>query len=260
MSETIVPWQFPVAPETVIPAQLQMVFLWLTIIAVAVITLAALRMSLRDRSAVPVLMVVGGFTAIVLEPIVTFLGHAVHPAAGQIMLFEAVQRAIPWHIALGYSAGFGLYYLLLYPKMRANTITPALLWKTTFVTALCYFLGEAYPVSNGLWIYYGHQPLRIWHGTAPLTWNFLNAACMLMGAALIHVTLPYLRGLKQLLVLVLAPVGALMGHMGAGWPMYTVMNLPNAPVWLVEASGVATVALVFLIVWICSLLMTRRAV
>lgn len=259
MAEATVAWQFPVAPETVIPAQLQTVFLWLTIVAVAVMTVAALRMCIRYRSAVPVLMVLAGFIAIVLEPIVTFLGHAVHPAAGQIMLFEAVQRAIPWHIALGYAAGFGLYYLLLYPKMLANSITPATIWKTTFITALCYFLGEAIPVSNGLWIYYGHQPLRIWHGTAPLTWNFLNATCMLMGAALIHVTLPYLRGWKQSLVLILGAVGAFMGHMGAGWPMYTVMNLPDAPAWLVEASGVATIALALLIVWICTLLMTRRA-
>lgn len=249
-------WTFSPAPQTVIPEPLQTIFLWATIIATAVILVWSLLIAKKYRSAVPVLMVGGGFTAIVLEPIVTYLGHAVHPVAGQIVSFTAVERAIPWHITLGYTAGFGLYYLLLYPKMVAGTVTASLLWKTTFVTALCYFLGEAYPVSNGLWIYYDHQPLHLWKGTAPLVWNFLNAACMLMGAALIHLLLPQLTGIKQLLVLVLAPMGALMGHMGAGWPMYNVMNT-HAPGWMIEASGVMVILQVFLIVWICSAIMTR---
>ncbi|MDB5968361.1 MAG: hypothetical protein JWQ90_811 [Hydrocarboniphaga sp.] len=109
-----------------------------------------------------------------------------------------------------------------------------------------------------MWIYYDYQPLRIWNGTAPLTWNFLNSACMLMGASLMYVTLPSLKGWKQILIVPMGPMGALMGHAGAGFPMYNAMNT-DWPHWIIQASGVATVALTLMIVWICTILLTRRS-
>ncbi|MDB5971496.1 MAG: hypothetical protein JWQ90_3946 [Hydrocarboniphaga sp.] len=248
---------FPVPPEASIPQGLQTVFLYATIFAVVGVLIAAMVMARRYRSAVPVLMVVAGFAAILLETIVTFLGHAIHPAPGQITLFQAVDRAIPWHIALGYTAGFGIFYLTLYPKMVGQSLTRPYIWKTVLITAVCYFLGEAYPVSHGLWIYYDYQPLWLWHGTAPLTWNILNSCCMLMGATLMYVTLPHLKGWKQILIVPMGPMGALMGHAGAGFPMYNAMNT-DWPHWVLELSGVATIAMALLLVWICGLLLTRR--
>ncbi|MDB5972344.1 MAG: hypothetical protein JWQ90_4794 [Hydrocarboniphaga sp.] len=248
---------FPVPPDAAIPEGLQTIFLYLTIAATAGVLVWALLMARNHRSAVPVLMVAAGFAAVPLETIVTFLGHAIHPAPGQIMMFNAVDRAIPWHIALGYAAGFGMFYLSCYPKMIADSFTNAFIWKACAITAVCYSIGEAYPVSHGLWVYYDYQPLRWWSGTAPLTWNVLNTICMLMGATLMHVTLPYLKGLKQLLIVVLGPVGALMGHMGAGFPMYNAMNT-DWPHWVIELSGVASVLIAILLIWICTILLTRR--
>lgn len=248
---------WPVPPEVVIPATLQSVFLWITIALAAAVTGYALFLSFKQRSAVPILMVIGGLAAILMEPVVTFLGHAVHPKAGQIMMFETVQRAIPWHIGLGYMAGFGIFYLTLLAKQRAGTLSASTIWKITLITAVCYFLGEAIPVSNGLWLYYDHQPLWLWHGTAPLTWNVLNATCMLTSTTLMLIALPHLKGLAQLLLVPLAVAGAYMGHMGAGFPMYNAMNtdLPN---WMMELSGAASVAMALVIVWICTLLLTTR--
>lgn len=248
---------FPVPPEATTPQGLQEFFLYATIFAVIGVLIAALIMARRYRSAVPVLMVAAGFAAILLEPIVTFLGHAIHPAPGQIMLFQAVDRAIPWHIALGYTAGFGIFYLTLYPKMLANSMTSAGIWKICGITAVCYFIGEAYPVSHGLWVYYDHQPLWLWHGTAPITWNALNTCCMLMGATLMYVSLPYLKGWRQLLIVPMGPMGALMGHTGAGFPMFNAMNT-DGPIWLIELSGVATLLMAGLLIWICTILLTRR--
>jgi hypothetical protein len=245
---------FPVPPDVAIPEPLQTIFVWATACAAAVLIVVAIVMCRRYRSGVPLLLAAAGFAAILLEPIVTFLGHAVHPAPGQIMLFETVTRAIPWHIALGYTAGFGAYYLIFYAKVMSRTVSPAFMWKTTFITALCYFLGEAYPVSHGLWIYYADQPLRIWNATAPLTWNILNACCMLTSATLIFVALPHLKKLAKLLIVPLAPAGAFMGHMGAGFPMYNVMN-SGAPHWAIQLSGVASVAMALVIVWICTLVL-----
>lgn len=248
---------YPIPPAAVMPEPLQSIFLWATIAAVAVVALVALVMGMKRRSAVPLLLVGGGFTCIIMETVVTNLGHAIHPAPGQIMLFEMVSRAIPWHIALGYCAGFGIFYLTLYPAFMAGRLRSAQIWKTCLITAALYFIGEAYPVSQGLWIYYDYQPMRIWNGTAPLTWNFLNACCMMVSATVIFVALPYLKNrLSQLSILLLAPVGAYMGHMGAGFPMYNAMN-STLPTWAIELSGALSIALALVLIWLCSVVLER---
>jgi hypothetical protein len=248
---------FPVAPDVVIPAQLQEIFLGLTVIAAIAVTAVALKMALQRRSAVPLLMTIGGLAAIAMEPVVTFLGHAVHPEIGQIRMFETVDRAIPWHIGLGYMAGFGLFYLWLYARHTAGTLDASAIWKGVLITAVCYAVGEAYPVSHGLWVYYDYQPLQWWSGTAPLTWNILNATSMLCSATLMFMALPHLRGIAQLLLIPLAVAGAYMGHMGAGFPMYNIMNT-TLPWWAMELSGAASVAMAMVIVWLCTLVLTPK--
>lgn len=245
---------FPVPPDAVIPETLQLVFLWITIAAALGITAAGIWMSLRHRSPAPLLMVLGGLVAILMEPIVTFLGHAIHPAPGQIAMFETVARAIPWHIGLGYMAGFGSFYLFLYRPYVEGSLQRATLWKATLITAVCYFLGEAIPVSNGLWVYYDYQPLWLWKGTAPLTWNILNATCMLTSTTLMFIALPHLKGLAQLLLVPLAAAGAHMGHLGAGYPMFNAMN-STLPHWAIELAGLASVGMALVIVWLCTLVL-----
>ncbi|MET0986349.1 MAG: hypothetical protein ABW034_13175, partial [Steroidobacteraceae bacterium] len=201
--------------------------------------------------------VLGGLAAILLEPVVTFLGHAVHPKDGQIIMFETVSRAIPWHIGLGYMAGFGTYYLVVYSQYKAGTLSAASVWKVTLISALCYWVGEAYFVQNGLWAYYDHQPLWIWKGTEPPTWGILNSTATLVGVTLMVFALPHLKGIAQLLIIPLAIAGAFMGHMGAGFPMYNAMNSTAAP-WVIEFSGVASVLMAFVLIWLCSILLVRE--
>lgn len=248
---------YPVPPAAAMPEPLQTIFLWVTIVASVVMLLVAARQSLKQRSGVPVLLVFAGFTSIVMETVVTFLGHAIHPVEGQIMMFEAVNRAIPWHIALGYMVGFGLFYLILYPNYLAGKLSSAQIWKVCLSTAVCYFFGEAYFVSNGLWVYYDYQPMRIWHGTAPLTWNFLNTSSMMVSATVMFIALPHLKNaVSQLALLLLAPMGAYMGHMGAGFPMYNAMNT-GWPTWVMEISGALSIALALVSIWLCSLVLLR---
>jgi hypothetical protein len=118
-------------------------------------------------------------------------------------------------------------------------------------------LGEAYPVSNGLWVYYDYQPLRVWNGTAPLTWNWLNACSMLTSTTLMLLALPQLKGMARLLLVPLAASGAYMGHMGAGFPMYNAMNT-DWPAWVMELSGIASVLLTFVMVWLSSALLVKQ--
>jgi hypothetical protein len=239
------------------PQTLQRVFLWITVGLAAGVALAGLRVSIRHKSVAPLLMVAGGLAAILMEPVVTYLGHAIHPAVGQIRMFESVGRAIPWHIALGYMGGFGIFYLIFYTKYQSGTLTVRSVWKITLITALCYYVGEAYPIEHGLWAYYEPQPLWIWKGTAPPTWSILNATCMLTSTALMLVALPHLKGVALLLLVPLAVSGAYMGHLGAGFPMYNAMNA-DVPGWLLQLSGAASIAMALMLVWIVSFVLVRR--
>lgn len=255
MNTLAVPW--PVPPEASMPEPLQTIFLWLALAGAVAVLAWGIVMGMKRRTAVPALMVLGGFTSIIMETLVTFLGHAVHPPTGQIMLFEMASRAIPWHIALGYMAGFGIFYLCLYPAYVEGRLTRGMIWKTCIITAVLYFIGEAYPVSHGLWIYYDYQPMRIWNGTAPLTWNWLNACAMMASTTLMFVVLPYLRNfVSQLSLLVLAPIGAYMGHMGAGFPMYNAMN-STLPHWAIEISGALSILFSLVLIWVCSVVLDR---
>jgi hypothetical protein len=240
---------FPVPPDAVMPEPLQFIFLVLTAVAAAVVLAWSFQLAFKYKSPVPVMMAVGGFVAIIMETVVTFLGHAIHPEPGQIQFFKAVNRAIPWHIALGYMAGFGIFYLYMYSKLQRGELGTGTIWKSAIISAVGYFVGEAYFVSNGLWVYYDYQPLHIWKGTAPLTWNWLNTACMFTGFTLMYYMSQYLKGVGSVILPALAASGAYVGHMGAGFPMYNAMNT-DWPVWVLELSGVASIAFAVLYIWL----------
>ena len=251
---------FPVPPDAAMPEPLQTIVFWLTAILATAVAVYSLVMVKRHGSLIPALLVIGAAVAIVLEPIVGFLGHVIHPPVGSMEMFTAVDRVIPWHMGFAYIAAFGAMYLVLYSKMTTAAVPPNFVWLACAVSVVIYILLEIYPVSAGLWVYYDNQPLWLWRGMAPLTWSFLNTASEIMGIALVYLLLPVLVGWRQILVIFLAPMGALMGHLGSGWPMYSVMNSSAAQSdLLLQASGLLSVALALLTVWICGTILSRPA-
>ena len=203
---------FPVPPDAAMPEPLQTIMFWLTGTLAAATFAYSLLMSKRQGSALPVLLVIGAGVAILLERIVGFLGHVIHPATGSIEMFSAVNRTIPWHMGFAYIAAFGAVYLVIYARAINGPVNSNYVWGTFAVSVAAYILVEIYPVQAGLWVYYDHQPLWLWRGMAPLTWSFLNSASEIAGIALVYLLLPALVGWRQLLVIVLGPMGALMGH------------------------------------------------
>ncbi|MGE4432319.1 MAG: hypothetical protein AB7E05_16430 [Sphingobium sp.] len=249
--------QIAQAPTVAMPEPLQTIFFWVTLVLAGAVFAYSLKLARRDNSLVPPLMVVGAFISIILETLVGYLGHVTHPSIGSIALFSAVDRVIPWHIALGYTFGFGVVYLVIYSKAVAGTIRTSLIWKTGFISVLCYYFGEIAGVSTGLWVYFEPAPLWIWKMTAPMTWSFMNSSAELFGAALIVFLLPQLTGARQLLVPVLAMMGTLMGHFGTNFILFNVIN-SSAPRAAMEAAGIATLLLAMVMWWISAQLATAN--
>jgi len=246
------------APLLAMPEPLQKIFLFATVMLTVLFVLFGAHLSLRLKTFTPLLLILAGFCAIPMESVVTYLGHAEHPQIGNFALFRAMDRSIPWHIALGYTVAFGLLNIFIWLKVRNGTISMRYVFTASIMTVACYQVGETAGVSTGLWVYFPPQPVWLLHFTAPLPWSFLNAACMIMSAALIMFLLPHLSGFRRLLIPVLGPVGAYMGHMGAGWPMYNVIN-SDAPAWAMQCSGVAAIGLSELVWWVAGLMMMAGA-
>jgi len=59
---------------------------------------------------------------------------------------------------------------------------------------------------------------------------------MIMSTALIMFMKLYFVGMKQLLIPVSDPIGALIGHMGARRPMYNVIK-SDVAIWAIQLSG-----------------------
>ncbi len=249
---------FPVPPDAAMPEPLQTIMFWLTGTLAAAVFCYSLVLARRHASVIPVFLVLGAAVAIVLEPIVGFLGHVVHPPTGSIEMFAAVNRVIPWHMGFAYIAAFGMVYLVIFARMVDGPVDKRFVWATYAVSVAAYILVEIYPVQAGLWVYYDDQPLWLWRGMAPLTWAFLNSASEILGVMLVYLMLPLLTGWRQILIVTLCPMGALMGHLGSGWPMYSVMNSSAASsALLLQASGLLSVALAIVVVWMSTEVLSR---
>ena len=246
---------YPLAPfDAVMPAQAQNILLSLVIIALAGYCVYALLLAKRYRSALPIFLLLGGFAACLMEPVITHLGHVIHPEIGQISLFKTNNRAIPLHIALIYPVYFCTAFFAMYGRIHQQKFDASYVWKSYFITCLLAYLLEIIPVSAGLWIYYDNQGLWVWRGGMPLFWTFVNACCVLVSVTLIKVFYPVLKGWRASLAILLVPAGGFMGHFGAGFLVYNVVN-SSSPQWLVEMCALLSVFTALIIVTVCTRLL-----
>ena len=252
---------YPQAPlDVVMPATVQSVLLSVSMVTLIIFFIVALIQCRRHKTFLPVLFLIGGFFTIPMEPLVDLLGHAVHPEIGQISLFKVGNRAIPWHGAVMYAFYFGGVYMFMLPRIMANHFTVAYVWKAYLTTTVLAYLFEIVPVQWGLWVYYDQQALWFWKGGMPLFWPFVNSIAIFVPLTLIKLCYPILKGWRQGLVVLLSPVGALAGHFGAGFPFYNAANSAASRL-VIELSGVLSIGLCFLIIYICARLLaadTRR--
>lgn len=168
------------------------------------------------------------------------------------MLFETNGHPIPLFAAVIYSFYFAGVWLIFYPKYLNKSLTGSFIWKVYLGNCVFAFLLEILPLYFGLWVYYGHQALWLGWPTVPLFWTMLNPVCILTGFTLIMRLHYLLSGWKQILLIPLSMSGAIMGHIGTGFPYYSVANssLATTPL-IIQLSGVLSIGMGLLIVKVC---------
>lgn len=234
----------------IMPATAQ---LWTTLIygvGALLFVFLAIRLALRERSVLPLLMILGAALTVYLEPVVDVLGNAVHPQMGQFNLLTTNGHPVPWAVLVGYLWYFAACPLLCYSMLKQRTLSQRFVWGAFASVVGGAAVVEQIPLHFGVWVYYGEQLPKL--GFMPIWWIFANAAAVLVPFILIYKLFPMLSGHRQWLLVPLMPSGAFMGHAAAGWPMYNLLGtdttaLPDIALYL---GTLSTVALSLLMVWL----------
>lgn len=227
-------------------------------LAAVVIGLYALFLSVRRRSPVPLLFLFGGLFTVMLEAPADILINVTHPPVGQTNAYVTEGVAVPLYVVIAYFSYYGSLAIFLYDRIVAQTISEAMWWKLTAVTAITLVIGESLFTWLGLFHFYGKHPLLI--GPMPLWFEGANTASLMVPVLVLYRIAPVLKGWRQYLILAIMPAVGCAAHFGAGIPAYAILGADQAamPRWLIEASGLASVGFSVLLIWLGILLATDR--
>ncbi|MBR9908730.1 MAG: hypothetical protein GYB33_00070 [Gammaproteobacteria bacterium] len=236
--------------ELIMPAMPQLVTTVIYGIGALVFVIYALRLCARHKSAMPVYFILGALLSIYFEPVVDLLGNAVHPQIGQYNIVTSNGHPVPWAVFVGYVWYFAAPLLLCYDQFKSQQLSPSFVWKVFAGVVVGAAIVEQIPLYFGTWVYYGYQSIKI--GFIPVWWVFANTAAVLVPFLIIYKLFPVLKGWRQLLVIVLIPSGAFMGHSAVGWPMYNALgtNTETFPHWIIQCASLAAVGLSVIVVWV----------
>jgi len=212
----------------------------------------AVRVWRRERDPIPALCLVGGAVCVFFEPVVDVLGLCWYPRVGQHTLFETFGRPIPVLTVFGYTWFMGGLSALVYRRTLEGGVRAAVVMYPVFM--VLYLPFELVAVQTGVYVYYGHQPLRVLD--FPAWWAFVNCATPVIAGYVLANVRPLLRGWRVLAVLVIVPLfdGAVQG--ATAWPVWNAIN-GDAPGVIVQGAGILTAGLATALVWVVTRLTLR---
>lgn len=239
---------FPPATGAMDPTY-QLIFTWVLWGICAVVVLFALNHSRRTGTAIALLCLAGGALCVLWEPIVDVMGLCWFWRAGNHPLFELFGRPIPNWMLPVYTAYVGGQTFYTVTRLdKGETVRGV--FKLYLIYMVVNLLLEEPPLHFGLYTYYGVQPLQ--PGLLPLWWTAVNGAMPIIAAALVYRLKPLLTGWKQLLIVLLVPMGDGLANAAAGWPTWIALNSSDQ-YWVTTVAALCTFALSALAIWIVAL-------
>lgn len=207
-------------------------------IVVALVVGYAIYDTIRTRSPVAALLILGSALAYLNEPIVDVLGLVLHPRPGQWIALETF-GPVPWWGLGIYIIYFGGLTLMKLRVAQNGLMTRRGFWLGTLTFFIVNIIAEVPLIQAGLYLYYGEPPFTVMG--LPLYWLFINASGPLICVALLYRAPQFFRGWRVLLIGLLPMTTDAMGSIGAGWPIFTALNTPGASAELKIAAALLTV-------------------
>ncbi|MET0985759.1 MAG: hypothetical protein ABW034_10170 [Steroidobacteraceae bacterium] len=211
--------------------------------------LYALWLAKRRGTWLPVLLWVGAWLTMFLEPVADIMGNAIHSQIGQMNMYSVKGHPLPLYVLFAYPPYYGALTILLFDRYVRQDIPRGMWWKIAGGTVLGVISIEQIPLHYGLWHYYGVHTFKI--GYMAIDMVAMNLASVMVASLVIYKLVPVLRGWRQLMVLGLCPAFAMGGHAGAGILAYNMHGLKTETLspWIVQGSGALTVCLSLLVIW-----------
>jgi hypothetical protein len=215
----------------------------------------AFREFARGRGPIFLWCLLGGFIAVVWEPIVDVLGQCWLPSRGQHWeAFTLLNRHIPLMMPFVYSWFVGGQAYLFYRLFERGIDRRRLfqLWGVVFLVNICL---ESPGIITDVYTYYGKQPLDLWG--FPLWWGFVNPLMPMIAATMIYKLRPYLSGAAlAVAAIMIVPSADGVANAFAAWPVIAALNtnVGYAGTWI---ASFITLGLALFVVWIIGLLVAR---
>jgi hypothetical protein len=226
----------------------QTVFTVFVIIPWVVLLALAGRALVRDRSAAPLLFMLGGMCSIVMEPVVDVMGMCFFPIHGQWVGLETFAgRPVPIFMWPVYSWFVGGQAFLLWRTLQRGTLTGPRLWRHWLTAWGVNIVLETPGVLMGVYTYYGAQPFNLWG--LPLWWPAVNATMPVVAAFGVHKSWPHLRGWRLLAIVPLVPMADGLVNGGLAWPTWSALHSDVGYAATYPAS-ILTIALAALAIWV----------
>ncbi len=219
-------------PPVSAPHTATLVFLIVLAALAGVVGILVVGQSARERTLVPVLLMLGGVAALPIEPMWDGLCHFVFPFNTEPRLFTALGRPIPLYLAFVYPFFIGWGSDLAYRLIRGGASARAML-QFAGAFAVLDALIEIAGTQSHVWVYYGHQSFSLlgW----PLYFGVLNGSIPVLGGAIAAAVVPRTSGWTRALALpTLVPTAYVAIYAVAGWPTWVALgsHVPRAVVWL----------------------------
>ena len=220
--------------------------------ATALILGIAVRRSLRERTAFPVIVVLAVAAGSIIEPMYDIAYHLLWYIPGQWTLFTSFDLPQPVWVMPAYVVVFAGPTLFLYPRLERG-MRRADLFKYAALTAFTTALFETIAINLDLYTYYGEHPFRLFD--YPLWISAMEAAQITGFAVLATAFKRRVQGQVRLLGLfVLYPAHFAFALLGAGFPCLIAINAPNPSTWLIWGTGVLSIGFAVVSLWLVSLL------
>jgi hypothetical protein len=210
----------------------------------------ALVHSVRARTWIPILCMVGGVMCIFTEAMVDDHLQVWWPIHSQPDTYSAFGRHIPLMVIpiVGWYFGLGTYLRWAFLQKLGARLRVWLVYLIEVGAAICL---EPPAIQLELWHYYGEHGLRFFG--YPIWWPFVGGACGVVAGTVIYKLTPYLTGIRVALVPMLIPMSVVAVYWAAGLPMFNVLNRAPSAQWITHVGAFASIGLALLIVWICTI-------
>lgn len=202
--------------------------------------------AVRRRSALPILLLVGGAVTSLQEPMLDVLGLVWWPENLPGPAFTIFDRPMPYLVPIGYTfyvAG-GAYVVY---RLIAGGTSARKLFKVALALEAADIFFEMPWLSLGVYEYYGSQPFEVFE--FPLWWAPVNGTAPFLAGLVLYVLLPRLEGWRIALAAAVPPLCWAGVYGASAWPTFAALNadVPEVVEWV---AATVTMVIATAITWL----------